>query len=205
MEANYLGLHENLMDLTHFPFLHGKWNIASPEHAMAPVNIDEDGDVIRQWEVHEDVEFPPPLAEAAGMKAPFIREAHHLVQTPGMHQGKQVTYGKDNPEGKDIQHVIHIMTPESEGVTHYLWAIARHNAIDDKELDAAMQEVGAGAFMEDKIALEEIEDIYRRDHRPGFREKIIKSDEGGIRVLRMIARWAKEEQEESVAELEAAE
>lgn len=205
MGANYLGLHENLMDLTHFPFLHGKWNIARPEHAMAPSKITEEGNVIRQVEMHEDVEFPPPIAASAGMKGPFNREAHHLVQTPGMHQGKQVVFGQGDPSNQDIQHVIHIMTPESTTSTHYLWAIARHNAIEDKELDAAMQTIGEGAFLEDKVALEEIEEIYARDHRPNFREKIIKSDEGGIRVLRMIARMAAEEEAENAQALEAAE
>ncbi|WP_290741458.1 hypothetical protein [Haliea sp.] len=99
------------------------------------------------------------------------------------------------PPIQDIQHIIHIMTPETQGTTHYLWAMARHNAIADKELDQQMQTVGDGAFMEDKVALEEIEKIIARDHRPNFREKILKSDAGGIRVLRLIARLADEEQE----------
>ncbi len=202
MEANYLGLHENLMDLTHFPFLHGKWNIARPEHAAAPATIQEDGNVIRQYEVHDDVDLPPAIVAATGMKKPFDRQAHHLVQTPGMHQGKQVTTDSSNPPKQDVQHIIHIMTPETPTSTHYLWAIARNSAIDDQELSQQMQVVGAGAFMEDKVALEEIEEIYRRDRRPGFREKIIKTDEGGIRVLRMIARLAAKESQD-IAEKQA--
>ncbi len=203
MEANYLGLHENLMDLTHFPFLHGKWNIARPEHAMAPPHIEEEGDVIRQWEVHEDCDLPPALAE--GMTAPMDRKAIHLVQMPGMHQGSQLTTDSSTPPKEDLQHIIHIMTPESQHATHYLWAIARNRAIDNEELSAQMETVGAGAFMEDKVALEEIEEIYRRDHRKGFREKIIRSDEGGIRVLRMFQRIADREQPQETEELQAAE
>lgn len=195
MEANYLGLHENLMDLTHFPFLHAKWNIGRPEHAMAPSKLETEPYVIRQREVHDDVEFPPPLAQAAGMKGPFDRVAEHLVQTPGMHQGKQVVTDASNPPIEDVQHVIHIMTPESQSSTHYLWAIARHNAIDDEALSAQMYEVGAGAFMEDKVALEQIEQLVARDHRPNFREKILRSDAGGIQVLRMLARMAQNEED----------
>lgn len=201
MEANYLGLHENLMDLSHFPFLHGKWNIARPEHAHAPMTIEEEGDTIRQWEVHEDCDLPPALA--VGMKAPMDRRAEHLVQMPGMHQGKQVTTDSSDPPNQDVQHIIHIMTPETQTSTHYLWAIARHRAIDDEELSAQMQAVGSGAFMEDKVALEEIEEIYRRDQRPGFREKIIRTDEGGIRVLRMLQRIAEREHPQEVEEKEA--
>ncbi len=85
------------------------------------------------------------------------------------------------------------MTPESQTSTHYLWVIARHNAIDDEALSAQMYEVGAGAFMEDKVALEQIEQLVARDHRPDFREKIYpKSDAGGIQVLRMLARMAQD-------------
>ncbi|MCJ2185837.1 aromatic ring-hydroxylating dioxygenase subunit alpha [Novosphingobium beihaiensis] len=194
MKANYLGLHENLMDLTHFPFLHGKWNIARPEHAAAPAKIEEEGDVIRQSETHDDVDMPPAIVEAAGMKGPFNREAHHLVQMPGMHQGMQVTVDSSDPPKRDVQHIIHIMTPETRTSTHYLWAMARNNAIDDAELSAQIQVVGDGAFTEDKVALEDIEELVARDRRPGFREKIIKTDEGGIRVLRLFARLAEREQ-----------
>lgn len=34
LKANYLGLHENLMDFSHFAFLHAKWNAATPERAL---------------------------------------------------------------------------------------------------------------------------------------------------------------------------
>lgn len=196
MKASYLGLHENLMDLSHFPFLHGKWNLARPEHAAAPAKVEEDGDAVRQTEVHKDVDMPPILVEAAGMKAPFDRRADHLVQIPGMHQGKQITLDSSDPPKQDTQHIIHIMTPETATSTHYFWAIARHNAIDSEELSEQLQFVGSGAFLEDKVVLEDIEDLCARDHRPNFREKIIKTDEGGIRVLRLIARLAEEEQKQ---------
>ncbi|RKF21759.1 aromatic ring-hydroxylating dioxygenase subunit alpha [Altericroceibacterium spongiae] len=195
MKANYLGLHENLMDLTHFPFLHGKWNIARPEHAAAPSKIEEGEGFIRQREVHHDVGMPPALVEAVGMKAPFDREAQHMVQIPGMHQGRQITTDASDPPKADEQHIIHIMTPETQTSTHYMWAMARNNAVDDEELSEQIRVVGEGAFMEDKVALEDIEELVARDHRPNFREKIIKTDEGGIRVLRMFARLAAQEQE----------
>ena len=108
-----------------------------------------------------------------------------------------VVHGTEDLLGVMGAKPIHIMTPETQTSTHYLWAIARHNAIHDEQLSKELQMVGEGAFMEDKVALEEIEEIYRRDQRPGFREKIIKTDAGGIRVLRMIARMAAEEQAES--------
>ncbi|WP_158085773.1 aromatic ring-hydroxylating dioxygenase subunit alpha [Henriciella aquimarina] len=202
MKANYLGLHENLMDLSHFAFLHAKWNIARPEHAAAPSKIEEDGNMIRQREIHEDADLPPAFVEAAALKAPMNREAQHLVQIPGMHVGTQITTDASEPPKRDVQHVIHIMTPETQTSTHYLWAIAYDEAVDTEELREGMRTVGEGAFMEDKVALEDIEEIVARDHRPNFREKIIKTDEGGIRVLRMFARMAAEEQEEAAVAAE---
>ena len=113
-----------------------------------------------------------------------------------MHEGKQVTIDSSEVAKKDIQHIIHIMTPETKTVTHYFWIVAYDAAILEKapQFSQELQFVAAGAFHEDKVALESIEQLVARDHRPGFREKILKTDAGGMQVLRLVARWAAEEQ-----------
>ena len=198
MKANYLGLHENLMDLTHFPFLHSKWNFGRLEHMLAPTTIVEDGNSILQHETHEDIDTLP-IFEAAGLTGRLNRTAYHRVEMPGMHQGWQVTTDSSEPVREDVQHIIHIMTPETQNTTHYLWAVAFRAEIVDEKLAAQMATVIEAAFMEDKVALEEIEEVYSRDHRPGYRERLIKTDEGGVRVLRLIARLADEEQQHKKA------
>lgn len=204
MKANYLGLHENLMDLSHFPFLHGKWNLARPEHAAAPSKIEEEGDVIRQYEDHEDIDLSPTYIEATGLKRPITRGNVHLVQSPAVHQGMQVTTDGSEPQQRHIWHIIHIMTPESQTTTHYFWAIARDKALDNEKITEEMAMVAEEAFLEDKIALEDIEELIARDrHRPGFSERIMRSDEGGIRVLRMFARIAAREHPEEMGAVAA--
>jgi phenylpropionate dioxygenase-like ring-hydroxylating dioxygenase large terminal subunit len=199
MKANYLGMHENLMDLTHFAFLHSKWNLAKPEHTLAPCKVTDEGNQIRQFEVHEDVDFPAPLAALAGMKGPFNREAHHLARTPAMAEGHQITVDVSQPGTVDEQYITHYLTPETATSTHYYWALALEHGGGVPELLDQMQALASAAFAEDMVALEEIEAIQNRDHRPGFRDRIIKTDEGGIRVLRMFAKFAAEEQRQAAA------
>jgi len=199
MKANYLGLHENLMDLTHFAFLHSKWNLAKREHTLAPCTITDEGNHIRQFEVHEGVDFPPALAEYAGMKGPFNREAHHLARTPAMQEGHQITVDVSQAGKTDEQYITHSLTPETAPTTPYYWALALAHGAGHSVLLAQMQPLAGAAFEEDKVALEEIEAIQNRDHRPGFSERIIKTDEGGVRVLRMFAKFAADEARQTIA------
>lgn len=194
MKANYLGLHENLMDLTHIPFLHKDLNAGSPEHALAPTKIEQEDGVVRQSEVHEGVEMLPTYVAETGLKPPFNRDSRHLVQSPAMHQGQQINVDSSDPPVRDVWHAVHCFTPETQTSTHYFWAFSRSMAIENEQISEEIRSLGEVAFLQDKAALEEIEELIARDHRSNFREKILKSDEAGIRVLRMIARWAEEEQ-----------
>jgi vanillate O-demethylase monooxygenase subunit len=196
MKANYLGLHENLLDLTHFAFLHSKWNFFKMKHLLDRATVKEEGDTLIQREEHEDVDMDPNRAAKLGMTGPFTQRIKSIVKIPGIHQGRSITSDSSSPPIDDVQHIIHIMTPETATSTHYFWAIAYDAFLDSPEFAAGLHALGAAAFDEDKVALEDIEEIYVRDHRPGYREKIIKSDEGSIRVLRLMNRLAEKEQRE---------
>ncbi|EQB14054.1 hypothetical protein RLDS_14095 [Sphingobium lactosutens DS20] len=198
VKANYLGLHENLMDLTHFLFTHGKWNIVKPEHILDRPVLKEQDDMIVQEEVHENAEPPAERMEKLGMTGPFTMFVSQTVKIPGLHQGLTRTTDNSNPPKQDVQHIIHILTPETANTMHYLWAIAYDAVLHDDTFANTMQQVGAAVFEEDKVVLEDIEEVYRRDHRPDFREKIIRTDKGGIQLLRMFSRMAAAEQESAL-------
>ncbi|MBL8549449.1 MAG: Rieske 2Fe-2S domain-containing protein [Hyphomonadaceae bacterium] len=192
MKANYLGLHENLLDLSHFPFLHGQV-LGRPEHAAAKPKVRVEGDVVFSGVMHRDVGMAPNYVKATGIKPPFDRESAHAIPCPGIHLGQAILTDSSDPPQTHIRHIVHIMTPETLKTTHYFWAIARDKAIDDPAVDKESLMFADKAFMEDKVALEEIEEVIARDKRPDFREKIISTDEGAITLLRAFARMAARE------------
>ena len=192
MKANYLGLHENLMDLSHFPFLHGI-ALGRAEHAAARPKTRVEGDVVHTSVMHRDVGASPAFMAATQMTGRIDRESVQSVPSPAIHLGMSITTDESDPPQRHVRHIIHVPTPETLTSTHYFWAIARHTAIDDPALDAESKAIGDKAFLEDKIALEEIEDVIARDDRPGFRERIIATDAGAIQLLRVFARMAARE------------
>ncbi|MBL8559217.1 MAG: aromatic ring-hydroxylating dioxygenase subunit alpha [Hyphomonadaceae bacterium] len=196
MQANYLGLHENLMDLSHFPFLHGA-ALGRADHAAAKPKVRVEGDVVHTSVMHRDVAVSPAFQAATGMTAPVDRESVQSVPSPAIHLGASITTDASDPPQRHVRHIVHVPTPESQTSTHYFWAIARHTAIDDPAIDAESKALGEKAFAEDKVALEAIEDVIARDRRSDFREKIIATDHGAIQVLRAFARMAAREHDDA--------
>lgn len=198
MKANYLGLHENLMDLSHFPFLHGV-ALGRAEHAMALPKPRVEGDVVHTGVMHRDVGASPAFMAATQMKGQIDRESVQTVPSPAIHLGTSITTDQSDPPQRHVRHIIHVPTPETLTSTHYFWAIARHTALDDPAVDAESLATGNKAFLEDKIALEEIEELIARDNRPDFRERIIATDSGAILLLRAFARMAAREHKSPAA------
>jgi len=192
MKANYLGLHENLLDLSHFPFLHGQV-LGRPEHAAAKPKTWVEDEVLYSGVMHRDVAVAPAYLAATQLKPPFDRQSAHRVPSPAIHQGQAILTDSSDPPEQHVRHIIHIPTPETQTTTHYFWAIARDKAIDDAAVDAESLAFAQKAFLEDKVALEEIEALIARDHRPDFQERIIATDRGAILLLRLFARMAASE------------
>lgn len=201
MKANYLGLHENLLDLTHFPFLHDPV-IGKPEHVTMPAKFRVLGDKIFNTNFHRDVLIPPAFAAAYPLQAPVNRLAKAITHSPAILYGKAVYIDASTPPKRATRYIIHCMTPETQGSTHYYWALARNVALNDRAVDDEMWAIGHRAFEQDQLALEAIEELVARDHRPDFREKIIPPDKGAILLLRIFARRATQERGEIAPERE---
>lgn len=195
MKANYLGLHENLLDLSHFPFVHGAM-VGKPEHAAARPKVTVEGNVVHSSVLHKDIALAPEYAAATSLVSPVDRLSEQYVPSPAIHVGKAVLTDSSPTPQTHIRYIIHCPTPETATSTHYFWAIARDHALDNAEVDTESYATGAKAFNEDREVLEEIEEVVARDARDDFREKIISTDEGAIQLLRAFARMAKEEDAE---------
>lgn len=189
IRACYLGLHENLMDLSHFPFLHGA-AIGRPEHASARPKVTVSGNVVRSVIGHEDVAVAPAYAARAQFAGPVDRLSESTVPTPAIHVGRVVLTDRAAPGQPHERWIIHCPTPETTTSTHYFWAMARCHFVDDAAIDTEMRSLGERTFLQDKEALEAIEENILASPDADFRERLVASDAAGVEVLRAFARWA---------------
>lgn len=192
MKAGYLGLHENLLDLSHFPFVHGA-ALGKPEHAESRPKFEVVDGMVKSAVMHRDVVVGPAFASAAKMTAPIDRLSEQIVPTPAIHLGKAIYTDSSEPQKTSVRYIIHYPTPETRTSTHYFWGVARDVGIDDPAVEEETRAVAAKAFDEDRRVLEDIETVYQADNRPEFREKIIATDSGGIQLLRLFAKKAQAE------------
>ena len=193
MKANYLGLHENLMDTSHFPFVHGA-ALAQPEHAEVKQKIYIDGDAVVLEILHKRTPiFSQKLQRIVGGSSEVDRLGYAKVRGPAGNFGHLKFTNPGNENEFYTDYLLHLITPESVHSTHYFWALVRNVLTDDEDIQKDIYQFAKTAFMQDVVALEEVENLLARDHRPSFREKLIASDVGGVQVLRLLARLASEE------------
>lgn len=192
MAASYLGLHENLFDLTHFSFLHG---FPIPAEAIQPEVNSTAGGVSARTSV-SGAGILPTMLEAAQLTEPVNSVGESLVVGPGMHLNTSIEADSSTPSKIFHRVLMHCTTPETQTKTHYFWAVARDIVPDNVDVDAESAVFFPHVFNEDKEALELIEELVSRDRRPEFREKLIAADRGGVQVLRFLAHRANEERAE---------
>ncbi len=196
IRANYLGLHENLLDTTHFSFLHAG-NVGTPGYAEAPIDLEHDESTVRIQRMLAN--SPLPALYDQPMKlvdVPVDRYTDSNFTGPGWHAAHARVVDRYRPGGtaRDYRtEILHAITPESQYTTHYWWAIARDYHIDEADITRYMEQAIIDAFEEDKAALEWIDELAGREYRPDFRERSRLTDRGGLQMRRIVANLARAE------------
>lgn len=188
--AHYLGLHENLLDTTHFGFLHAG-NVGSVEYALAPADYEADDTNVRISRIQPRGVLPALYDAPMGLVGIDVdRHTDSWYVSPGWHVAHARVLG---PQGREYRsEILHGITPERQGHTHYFWMIARDYAVDDEAVTHYQHSAIVEAFEEDRLALEWIEETTAREDRP-FREISASTDRAGLHMRRMIAKLARAE------------
>jgi vanillate O-demethylase monooxygenase subunit len=159
--ANYLLLHANALDLTHFPFVHGE---ASPYTYMdvpPPLEIE-----VAETSIAYVRTFPPRRlvdwqAKATGLSpdreyaqresgtfvSPALHVDHMDVLTP-QGDGQPTAYEKV---------FIRAFTPEGPTSTHVFWQLVRNYALSDADVGEHLAAMHEQLMREDKPLLEDIQ------------------------------------------------
>ena len=196
VKGNYLQIHENLMDITHFQYLHGA-ALGTAKHAEAKIKVTVKGNTVDNYRVNRGEGVPGLHLKATGLGDAIIeRHAHSTFVTPGFHDAKGMFIdpkGTNKGRKEYRPQILHFITPETQYTSLYWWCFARDFSPTNKKYDQMYSKATRAVFEEDKDAIEWIEDQWARDDRPAFRENHVPTDEGAVRMRRIVHKMAVQE------------
>jgi len=195
IKANYFLVVDNLLDLSHLPFLHAN-TIGSPEDTNPKLTWERGTDWVKGVRVARGLS-PSARNLQEGLDFRFDRTQIMLFEPPS-----QVTidilsneFGKEygDPTGRLNRRIViyDAMTPETDSSCYYFWAIARDYAIDDPKMTELAFRATSTAFYEDKHMLEAEQKII--DLNPAAPQIDLIGDTGGLQARRIIERLLAEE------------
>lgn len=170
-KSDYISMHENLLDQTHFPFLH-PGAIGTPEYARSKLKVRQEGNVVIIDRVLKNSPPPGVYAIPTGLTGiPVDRYSEARFQSPAMHVAFARIVDTSQGAGRDITYrfnISHIFTPETNGSIHYWWFCTRDFDLHNTATDEHLYISSAKAYTEDVDALEWILDVVRKDSEPQF-------------------------------------
>ncbi|WP_375404735.1 hypothetical protein [uncultured Sphingomonas sp.] len=199
--GNWILMAENLMDLTHIPFLHQASFNFPKAFAQAPVKLEISGDRLSYYRDnppnYQRSGFLPTEAseaiEAAGFQA---RSTVRFVSPALTHGGGRFVLDRPGPEAQPTYEwqVIHFTTPITDRETKYWYFFARNYSLDDRALTEKLKTMIVNGFEEDRVAIELVQVMHEKDTHD-YREVHFKSDAPSVAMRRIVAGMARREAE----------
>jgi phenylpropionate dioxygenase-like ring-hydroxylating dioxygenase large terminal subunit len=192
MKARASLLLDNLLDLSHETYLHGK-HIGSPEVAETPIEVERNGNILHVNRRMYGVECPPVYQRTTGLTSPIDRFQEIEFTAPGFYV-LDVRVAKAGDTGKGHRSkVIYAIVPETARTCHDFWAICREDRDPADESSKAPLIAGQSEVVQEDVdALELLES--RIAAMPGLPPEVsIGIDRGGLLGRRMLAELARAE------------
>ena len=193
--ADYFLLVDNLLDMSHLPFLHAN-TIGSAADLNATLDWERGADHVR------GVRFAPRLTPSPRQREEgvafdtdrrqimtYTPPASIVIEVIVTEAGK--AHGDPASRYDTTVKVLDSITPETASTCHYFWGLCRNYRVDDKALTAQSHRVVA-TFTEDKEMLEAEQKII--DLAPLARQVDVASDQGALQARRLFERLLADEQ-----------
>jgi phenylpropionate dioxygenase-like ring-hydroxylating dioxygenase large terminal subunit len=169
VDANYLLLHDNALDLTHFPFVHPEMSPLGYRQLPPPLGVE-----VTELSVSYSRIFPPVRLADWQVRATGLSPEQEYEQResgtfvlPGLHiDHMDIVVPAADGESPQVYEKVYIraFTPEGLASTHVFWQVARNFATDDVAVTEHLRAVHEQTLMEDKPVLEAIQ-THERDRR----------------------------------------
>jgi phenylpropionate dioxygenase-like ring-hydroxylating dioxygenase large terminal subunit len=191
LKSNYQFLVDNLLDLTHVAYVHKKTIAGDPREATTPTKTERlpDGVRVGRWMIDF---VPPPLFAKAGNFTGNVDRWQFVTWTPPSTVYLDVGCAKTGtgaPQGDRSQGIsiwsTHLVTPESEDSSHYMFSFARNFAVGDEAMSKLLFDGSKATFLEDAEMLEAVQ----RNRRGGSLEGLldISADAAQLQARRMLS------------------
>lgn len=197
LNAHYETVLDNLLDLSHAPFLHQNTLADAASIKTLRVEMEQDGNAV--WARHYFPDSP-----AAPQFKPFWQSsdplcdghAHMRWDPPGNLQLDVGVTARGRPDSEGLYiHMVHMLTPIDMSHTRYTWIAARNFLQDNPEVSAAMQEQINLAFMhEDEPMIEAVAKNMGSHDLLSLHPVLLPADASGIRARRILKKLVEAEQ-----------
>jgi vanillate O-demethylase monooxygenase subunit len=188
--ANYMLLKENVLDLTHFGYLHrNSFKILDWDRAPT---VDVSGEQVEFRLEFEPVPLAPIFATITGFgQKPIARVNWGRSVSPALHlAGQDFTDPAPQPGARATAafRVMHATTPISPTRMHYFWMTAWDLPLTEQQSEAMRQTTLTG-FAEDKDMIEAIQATIDRDPRGlHYPEVMVATDRSAVQARRALQR-----------------
>jgi phenylpropionate dioxygenase-like ring-hydroxylating dioxygenase large terminal subunit len=194
VKAHYQLLVDNLLDLSHEAFLHTK-TIGNRAVADVPCKTSLHRDHVRVTRVMYNCAPPPLFVKARGFTTNIDRHQDITFAPPCyVHIDVKAIPAGTNDLSNALQwHVLNALTPETEGSTHYFWALPRFFSQGDPEMDKMLHGAIIKTFNEDFEMLEAQQELLK-DRSLDHRTIATAADAGPTRARGIVQRLMREEE-----------
>lgn len=200
--ANYQLIVDNLLDLSHAEFIHGK-DLGNGDFSKAPATVRTDGDRVTDFRVVRNSKPPPAFRTLLGpdvdvdvwLDVTWTPPANYYLRT-GV-----TPCGKDIEDGAPI-YSVQILTPETETTTFYHWTLCRTVHLDNAEMTEFWRQAVTSAFEDDRRVIELQQRTVGNADILGQGGHDLIADESGAAVRRVIDRLLAAERREMAAAAE---
>jgi vanillate O-demethylase monooxygenase subunit len=162
VDASYLLLHDNALDLTHLPFVHHELSPLGYRQLPPPLRVE-----VSEMSVTYRRTFPPVRLAGWQVRATGLSPEQEYEQresgtfvSPGLHvDHMDIVVPAAGGTGSQIYEKVYIraFTPEGPASTHVFWQVARNYATDDVAVTEYLRAVHEQMQLEDKRLLEAVQ------------------------------------------------
>lgn len=197
VNAHYEVVLDNLLDLSHAPFLHPT-SLADPD-SIDTLRVEVKQKDTTVWAYHHAPRSAPTpqFRPFRTSTKPLIDFHAHMRWDPPANLQLDVGITElDRPEAEGLYlHMAHLLTPVDMNRTSYAWIAARNFALDNEAVSKVMQEQVQAAFStEDEPMIRAVWDAMETPDLLGLPLAALPGDAAGIRARRIL-KQLREEQE----------
>jgi len=187
VEANYLLLHENALDLTHFPHVHP--GLSPSPYLGTPPRLEIE---VTETTVSYYRDFPPSPLVGWQARTTGLPQDHDYAQresgefvSPGLHVDRMHVFAAGgNGAGSYDKILTRAFTPLGPGSTIVHWQVSRNYLTHRPEVSELLLDVHRATLTADKRVLEAIQ--ARADRFGAGQEFNVSADVAGLRAHRII-------------------